>query len=161
MGDGEEEGEEEEGEEEGEEEKEEEEERKEEEKKKKGGEKKKKKKRTITKEVHITFEQYQTISNLLVLILRKKEEVDPSFDGVEQQECINEYLQHTQIDTEVDLEVIYLFVFLFFFSFLKLCCYCCSSYFDGVVHKREFLSFSLPPSSQTNKPPTTPTTERS
>mmetsp|Transcript_38180 Transcript_38180/g.60423 ORF Transcript_38180/g.60423 Transcript_38180/m.60423 type:complete len:112 (-) Transcript_38180:536-871(-) len=44
------------------------------------------------------------MSNLLVLILRKKEEVDPAFDGIVQQECVNEYLQHAQLDTEADLE---------------------------------------------------------
>ena len=72
---------------------------------KKGKKEKKKKKRKVKKEVHISFEQYQTISNLLVLILRKREETDPAFDGVSQQDCMNEYLKQVQIDTEEELEV--------------------------------------------------------
>ena len=61
----------------------------------------KKKKR----EVHITYEKFESISNLVVMALRNHERNDTSFSGLTVNQCVESYLEQAGIENESDLEV--------------------------------------------------------
>lgn len=78
--------------------------------KRKSEKKSKKSEKKAKKEITITFEKYQQISNLLVMLLRKKEEAEgDTFRGVTQRECMDLYLSEIKAESEEDIEVTFRF----------------------------------------------------
>ncbi len=74
--------------------------------KRKSEKKAKKSEKKAKKEITITFEKYQQISNLLVMLLRKREETEgETFRGLTQRECVDLYLTETKAETVEDIEV--------------------------------------------------------
>ena len=68
---------------------------------------KKSERKTKRREITITFEKYQQISNLMVMLLRRREEAEgEAFRGVTQRDCVEMYLSEVKAESAEDVEVL-------------------------------------------------------